>query len=186
MEYYVNMNTGNPSHIKQNILSWPAKGILAGAGAALIICICITLILMAQVRLERKAAHAICQMGGTFTMESAVNPNPVVRGIPCLINIKLLNRVYKIDLSADALAAFPKNLRADKKPLTEQGLRHLRAFSRLRVLDLQDAPVTDAALIHLQRLKSLRSLNLRGTNLSAPAIKKLQNALPQCNIEWDL
>jgi hypothetical protein len=42
--------------------------------------------------------------------------------------------------------------------------------------------VTDAGLKQLAGLKSLQWLNLRGTQVTAAGVKKLQEALPGCQI----
>jgi len=134
-----------------------------------------------QANRETDAVARICDVGGTFTMESAVNPASIVHRVPEFMGRQWLNRVYKIDLSADALDSFPYRKTVQ---LTDQGLVHVTALTRLQELDLEDRPITDAALVHIRSLDSLRSLNLRGTKVTPKAVKHLQGALPLCEISY--
>jgi hypothetical protein len=45
--------------------------------------------------------------------------------------------------------------------------------------------VTDAGLAHIEKLTGLTFLDLTGTKVTAAGVDKLQNALPNCRIEWD-
>lgn len=134
-----------------------------------------------QVNRETDAVARICDLGGTFTMESAANPASIVHRVPEFMGRDLFNHVYKIDLSADAQDSFPHRKTGQ---LTDQGLVHVTALTRLQELDLEDRSITDAALVYLRSLHSLRSLNLRGTKVTPQAMKDLQGALPQCEISY--
>ena len=72
-------------------------------------------------------------------------------------------------------------LRATK--VTGLGLEHLKGLTNLQELDLQSTSVTDAGLEHLKGLTELQRLWLKGTNVTAEGVKKLQQALPNCEIE---
>jgi beta-lactamase regulating signal transducer with metallopeptidase domain/Leucine-rich repeat (LRR) protein len=74
-------------------------------------------------------------------------------------------------------------LLADTK-LTDAGLKYLAGMKKLEALMLDDDKVTDAGLEHLTRLTQLTSLVLLGTKVTATGVTKLQQALPNCKIEW--
>ena len=86
-------------------------------------------------------------------------------------------------------------------------LKHLRAFPKLRYLDLSGCPVTDkwllqlkrlnnlqtlkvngcpritnAGLRHLEELKKLREVHVKGTRVTESGVQKLQESLPKCNV----
>ena len=50
------------------------------------------------------------------------------------------------------------------------------------MLLLGDTQVTDAGLVHLQRLTQLRWLLLHNTKVTDEGVRKLQQALPDCQI----
>ncbi len=92
--------------------------------------------------------------------------------------------------------------------VTDKGLEHLKRLSRLERLSLQGNEITDAGLEHLSTLESLQDLNLYKTNITdqglmhlagLPALdevdvrrtdvtedgaKRLQEAVPQCQIKF--
>jgi hypothetical protein len=93
-------------------------------------------------------------------------------------------------------------------PITDAGLQHLKALTSLRVLilqhtlitdagleclsgltDLQELSlcgnqgITDAGLEHLKGFKQLRELNLLCTEVTDEGVKRLQQALPDCEID---
>jgi hypothetical protein len=70
----------------------------------------------------------------------------------------------------------------NKAPITDAGLTHLRDLKRLQTLHLRDTMITDAGLTHLKGLSNLKELNLYGTSVSDEGVKKLQQALPNCEI----
>jgi hypothetical protein len=43
--------------------------------------------------------------------------------------------------------------------------------------------VTDAGLVHLEGLEKLEALGLKNTQVSDAAVKKFQQALPNCKVE---
>ena len=100
------------------------------------------------------------------------------------------------------------NLDLTNAQFGDAALRHLKGLSRLQSLKLSNTDVTDAALPALAEMKSLQSLQLGGTKITGagraqlkalsnlrflkidgtsstvgPA-GELQNALPDCKIEW--
>ena len=67
--------------------------------------------------------------------------------------------------------------------LTDDGLRHVKELAGLELLDLQNQThVSDAGLEHLKGLVGLLSLDLSGTHVTDEGVKKLQEALPNCEI----
>ena len=52
-------------------------------------------------------------------------------------------------------------------------------------LGFSNSPITDAALPELKQLKGLVILHLFGTKVTAAGVADLQQALPNCKIEWD-
>ena len=61
-------------------------------------------------------------------------------------------------------------------------MAHLARLTHLRVLWLQETKVTDAGLAHLAGLTQLKCLFLEHTKVTDAGVKKLQQALPNCQI----
>ncbi len=65
---------------------------------------------------------------------------------------------------------------------------HIMRLTNLQSLGLHDTQVTDAGLEHLKRLPNLRELHLTlsvyDTYLTVEGVEKLQQALPNCEIEY--
>jgi len=77
-------------------------------------------------------------------------------------------------------------LHLGNQEVTEAGLRCLNTFPQLTSLTLYGCTrLSDAEITHLTTLSSLVSLNIRGTPVSPAGVATLQNALPNCKIEWD-
>ena len=66
--------------------------------------------------------------------------------------------------------------------ITDDGLEHLEGLPRLKFLCLEWTCVTDAGLEHLKELTNLRELWLGGTHVTPEGVKKLQQALPNCEV----
>jgi serine/threonine protein kinase/Leucine-rich repeat (LRR) protein len=69
--------------------------------------------------------------------------------------------------------------------VSDEGLAHLKDCKNLKALNLPNTKVSDAGLVHLRGLKNLSSLDLRQTQVTAQGVADLQQALPDCKIEWD-
>jgi hypothetical protein len=69
--------------------------------------------------------------------------------------------------------------------ITDGGLVHLKELHQLDDLSLAKTEITDAGLHHLEGLTQLRFLNLTDTKATDEGVKKLQQALPNCTIEWN-
>lgn len=66
--------------------------------------------------------------------------------------------------------------------VTDVGLAHLQELSELATLGLGNTRVTDAGLVYLQRLRQLKNLDLVGTKVTDEGVRRLRQALPDCNI----
>ena len=66
--------------------------------------------------------------------------------------------------------------------VSDAGLENLKGLTQLRSLYLTDTRVTDAGLIHLRGLTQLQYLLLSHTKVSDAGVKKLKQALPNCQI----
>ena len=66
--------------------------------------------------------------------------------------------------------------------VTDAGLVHLKGLTNLQTLYLYRTKVTDAGLVHLKGLTNLQFLSLYNTKVTDEGVKKLQTALPNCNI----
>jgi hypothetical protein len=62
-------------------------------------------------------------------------------------------------------------------------LQHIEGLTQLRGLLLNHTGVSDAGLEHLEGLSQLQWLFLRDTKVSDGGVKKLQQALPNCDIQ---
>jgi hypothetical protein len=67
--------------------------------------------------------------------------------------------------------------------VTDAGLEHLKHLPHVSVLNLGNTQVTDAGLEHLKGLTKLETLKLDDTQVTEEGIKKLQEALPDCEIQ---
>ena len=72
--------------------------------------------------------------------------------------------------------------------ITDAGLKHLDTQESLEALVIGDTKVTEAGVLSLRRHKNLKGLELTNLDVSAAAIKQLQDALPNCEIihRWNL
>ena len=80
-----------------------------------------------------------------------------------------------------------KRLHLEKTKLSDAGLAHLAMLENLSYLNLYGTGVTDAGLEHLVGLKNLKNLYLWQTKVTAGGVEKLQQALPDCDIDvgWE-
>jgi Leucine-rich repeat (LRR) protein len=67
--------------------------------------------------------------------------------------------------------------------ITDAGLESLAGLGRLRSLSLDDTQITDVGLEHLKGLTHLEWLNLERTKVTDRGLRKLQQALPKCQIQ---
>ena len=66
--------------------------------------------------------------------------------------------------------------------VTDRGLEHIKGLDQLELLDLSNTLVTDAGLEALKGMNRLQHLHLHQTKVTAEGVKKLQQALPECEI----
>ncbi len=75
-----------------------------------------------------------------------------------------------------------EHLTLNNTQITDAGLEHLKGLSNLFFLRLNSTQITDVGLVHIEGLTKLRWLDLGNTKVSAGGVKKLQQALPNCQI----
>ena len=68
--------------------------------------------------------------------------------------------------------------------MSDAGLVHLKGFAQLQELYLRGIKMSDAGLVHLKGFTRLQGLEIGDTDVSDPGVKKLQQALPNCQIMW--
>ena len=66
----------------------------------------------------------------------------------------------------------------------DAGLAVLAGLDQLESLQLQQTEISDAGLDNLRKLAKLKTLDLTVTFVSPEAAKKLQAALPGCEVQW--
>lgn len=69
--------------------------------------------------------------------------------------------------------------------ITNAGLKPLSEMTQLTTLNLVGAKIDDSGIDDLMRLRNLKRLTLVGSGLSVDGVKRLQVALPDCDIEFD-
>lgn len=67
--------------------------------------------------------------------------------------------------------------------ITNAGLKPLSEMTQLTTLNLVGAKIDDAGVADLLRLRNLKQLTLVGSRVSAGGLKRLQVALPDCEID---
>ncbi len=77
-----------------------------------------------------------------------------------------------------------ESLTLGRSKITNETLPHLANMSQLRNLNLYDTVVSDGGLEHLRGLKNLRFIVLKRTNVTEAGVKRLQAALPECQVSW--
>ncbi len=171
--------------------SWLEKYILERAGVRVRV--------EAAEPIQEKAIDAIVKLGGDFRLDEnkAVvevlfprRPQGLDAGLEQLkglTNLKILhlNRTEATDAGLVHLKGMTKlkYLGLFSTKVTDSGLAHLEGLTKLVKLDLRATRVTDAGLVHLEGLTKLEELGLYSTKVTAAAVKKLQQALPNCKIK---
>jgi hypothetical protein len=70
----------------------------------------------------------------------------------------------------------------DNTQITDTGLEHIKRLTNLFELSLANTRITDAGLEHLTGMNEIGILSIENTQISVEGEKKLQEALPNCNI----
>jgi internalin A len=68
--------------------------------------------------------------------------------------------------------------------ISDAGLEQLKGQTKLSMLYLRDAAISDQGLEHLKFLRNLVQLDLRKTGVTNAGVRSLQDALPNCKIEF--
>ena len=66
--------------------------------------------------------------------------------------------------------------------ITDEGLKELAKFQKLKMLGLAQSKITDAGLKEVAKLQKLEMLNLNGTKVTKEGVTVLKKALPNCLI----
>ena len=105
---------------------------------------------------------------------------------PDQVEIIHLNHTQVSDAALESLGGLAnlKILWLDSTRVTDSGLKCLGGLTNLEELTLQHTQVTDAGLKHLGSLKDLKCLVVDDTSVTIEGVKKLQEALPDCEIEY--
>jgi hypothetical protein len=100
----------------------------------------------------------------------------------------MLSRTKVTDDGIKFLLVCPRlrELQLDELPITNQGIAQISDLAELDSLSLSGTKITDAGLVHLEKLEKLKQLWLRNTAITDAGYRKLQAALPQCEIQADV
>ena len=79
-----------------------------------------------------------------------------------------------------------EELALNKTQIGDAGVAHLKGLKQLKRLGLGNTRVTDASLEHLIGLKNLVRLELQFTSVTAEGVRKIDRALPHCDIRTTL
>lgn len=81
-----------------------------------------------------------------------------------------------------------EQLHLEGTKITDKGLANLKDLKKLTYLNIYNTEVSDAGLANLAGLTSLKSLYLWQTKVTDDGVKKLKQALPNCQVVkgWDL
>lgn len=66
--------------------------------------------------------------------------------------------------------------------VTDDGLAHLKGLSALKSLAILGNNLTDSGLLHLEGLTTLESVIIWSNKVTDPAVDRLKQALPKCQI----
>jgi hypothetical protein len=71
----------------------------------------------------------------------------------------------------------------DNTQVTDEGMAHIAGLTQLQKLSLDYTQITDSGLAHLAGLTQLQELWLNNAQVTDAGVKKLQQALPNCEIQ---
>ena len=123
-----------------------------------------------------EVVDAIKKLGEGGVAEVTVNESGSVVGVfvvnsilpeAGLVHLKGLTKLESLSLTS--------------QKLTDAGLVHLKGLTTLQKLSLGGS-FTDAGIAHLQGLTNLTMLSLLSLKVTPAGVKKLQQALPNCDI----
>jgi hypothetical protein len=109
--------------------------------------------------------------------------DPYIR-LPAMPHLRGLN-LYQAAFRGDGLEHLTgiEVLDLSYTEVGDDAMPKFEAMRNLRSVSLAGTKITDAGLEHLKGLTQLRELSLKDTKVTAEAIKRLQQALPNCKIE---
>ena len=133
--------------------------------------------------------EAFGEVTGVQLMRTAVTDDDLrlLAAVPTIEYVNL-NSTQVTDAGLVHLRACPKlnMLQCDATPITDAGIAELTRHQNLASLSLSGTKITDAGLEHLAKLPKLKELWLRNTAITDAGYKKLQAALPNCEIQADV
>jgi len=133
--------------------------------------------------------EAFGEVTGVQLMRTAVTDDDLrlLAAVPTIEYVNL-NGTQVTDAGLVHLRACPKlnMLQFDGMPITDAGIAELTRHQSLASLSLSGTKITDAALEHLAKLPKLKELWLRNTAITDAGYKRLQAALPNCDIQADV
>jgi len=129
---------------------------------------------------ERQAQSDLYSYGGVFTMASACHITRTGGQQKGWFFITFLNYVEDVDLSPHNWSAMER--RGKTLTVDDNALPILHRFRELRSLDLRDTQITDEGVRHIAALSRLGKLDIRGTRISDNGLQELRGALPNCEI----
>ena len=161
-----------------------------------------------QAKREREAAAAIEKLGADVSWSKSSGPAWLWRllGDDLFVHVESLDLnppgvghahkpsrstfLERFDIITDATLENLEKMRdleilqLCRTNMTDSALEHLKGLNRLQELELFGTNVTDAGLEHLKGLTRLERLNVEETKVTDEGVKKLQQALPNCSVEW--
>jgi hypothetical protein len=153
---------------------------------------------------QRTAVEAIKKRGGFVTYsyelptDHTLSPGSVPsgpawlwkwRGVDFVSDVVAIDFVHEV---TDADVVHVKGLTALKHlsvwgtGVTDSGLESVKELTGLEHLYLQQTGITDAGLVHLETLVNLRNLKVQGTDVTSEGVERLQQALPDCQITFEI
>ena len=120
------------------------------------------------------------------SLKGAQVTGPAMEGLSRLKELRTLN-LQTARLDAAAVQKLNRMVRVehlalDHTNITDEALPQLANLTQLRFLALDHNQISDAGLEYLVSLSNLDRLDLGSTNVTAEGIRKLQEALPDCQI----
>jgi hypothetical protein len=132
---------------------------------------------MELARRQREAVEAIEKAGGRVTYDSQVDA-PFFDPLAEPPAPKWVRPILGDDFFCDVTRVQVGGSFGDHEA------SHLKALTKLVFLYLRETQVTDAGLPHLEGLTKLEWLGLDGTQITPEGVKKLKEALPDCEFGY--
>jgi internalin A len=128
---------------------------------------------------EEKAVAMVKKFKGNYVRDDKADGKPVT-----IVNLAGVKTLTDDDLKV-IVAGFPqvKDLTVAESMVTDDGLKELKALSKLESLSLTRTKITDAGLKNLKDMKGLKMLHVIDTKVTEAGVKDLKKALPGCNIQ---